>query len=247
MPSPPECPHCHGAAWLYRDFGPQTNWKTQLVRCDVCSEARQQEHLRRLSGLSAEMLTWTLANFKRRPERAQAVQAALAAIREPRYWLTFTGEPGTGKTYLLASIVNALRQAGHTAVYTTMADLLDHFRQAYRPGAGEPDYDDLWEKVVGAKCLAIDEIEKFRPTPWAEEKVFQLLDERYRQASRQLTVFASNRKIAHGVQLLDDTRYPGYLESRLLDGRNVVVALRGGDVRPALTRPLASAAGDGAP
>ncbi len=231
-----ECPKCHGAGWTVRDFGPHTGWKTQLVRCNVCGEARQQAYLQRLSGLSDEMLTWTLADFRSKPGRAEAIRAAKAAVAEPRYWLIFYGPVGTGKTYLLASIVNALRQAGHTAVYTTMADLLDHFRRAYHPEVGEPDYDGLWEKVVSAKCLAIDEIEKFRTTPWSEEKVFQLLDERYRNAHKQLTVIASNQPIRRGLKLLTETRYPGYLESRLLDGRNIVVEMSGGDVRPAMRR-----------
>jgi len=228
------CPKCKGVGWLVSAFGPETGWKTKLVRCNVCGAHRQQEYLQALSGLSPEMLTWTLDGFMGREGRVEAIQAAKAVIANPRWWLILYGPAGTGKTYLMAAIVNALRQQGYMAIYTTMADLLDHCRQAYDPAGKGPDYDDFWSIVVNAHCLAIDEIEKFRPTPWAEEKVFQLMDERYRNAPRQLTVLATNSTVRRGVQLLAETRYPGYLESRILDGRNRIVHLACGDVRPAM-------------
>lgn len=210
-------------------------WKTELIPCPVCGQGHQADYLRRICGLSREMQGWTLDAFATpTPSHKEALRAARTVVQEPRFWLIFWGLYGVGKTHLLAAIVNGVRARGLTAVYTTMADLLDHFRRAYNPSGKEPDFDGLWQKVTTATCLAIDELDRFNMTPWAREKLFQLAEERYRNAGHSLTVFATNCKVEQGVRILEEDA--GYLESRLLDGRNRVIHITGGDVRPALER-----------
>jgi DNA replication protein DnaC len=241
-PKKPECPICKGFGWLYPtdDLGRPTGLfrgADALVRCSICTSDKQQEVLDKLCGLTAEMKKWRLEDMMQLDDTPNMVKARSVAIRTielRRHFITFYGHVGTGKTYLLASIINAVRLKGFLAVYITMADLLDHLRRAYNPEYGEADYDALWDKLIKASALAIDEIDKFRPTPWAEEKVFQLIDARYRESNEKCTIFATNRQVEAGVQLLPESRYPGYLESRLMDGRGEVIYLDGGDLRPGL-------------
>ncbi len=61
-----------------------------------------------------------------------------------------------------------------------------------------------------------------------------LVDERYRNADRCLTVFATNAAVSREGSVIATTRYAGYLESRLLDGRFRVLPVGQGDVRPSL-------------
>lgn len=211
-----------------------------IVPCDRCGKEWQQERLRRLCGLSPHMQGWTLDRFAlefrdqvQAESRRRALAAARKAVTEPKGFLTFWGSWGTGKTYLLAAIVNECRKLGYTAIYTTVADLLDELRETFDPGVRE-SYTVRFERLKRSKVLALDELEKWRASDWAEEKFFQLVDERYRHCEDRLTVFATNAKVMHGCRVVKGTRWPGYLEDRLTDGRFGVVELKGGSVRPRL-------------
>ena len=140
-------------------------------------------------------------------------------------WLTLSGSVGTGKTFLLQAIVNEAVEAGRMAIYLTMADLLEHLRRAYKPGV-EVDSDALFDNIVRCEMLCVDEADKYNPTSWAEEKLMQLVDDRYRRWRECATVWAVN----------DVADVPGYLKSRMLDGRFVFLALKHQDVRPEVRR-----------
>ena len=94
-------------------------------------------------------------------------------------------------------------------------------RSAYAPTA-DVSYDARLETLREARVLALDEFDRWAPTPWAQEKFFQLMDYRYRNASNLLTVFAANA----GLDVL-----PGYIASRMQDVTNYVFVLDGQDVR----------------
>jgi len=229
---PDTCDVCRGVGFVLDEAEwENSRYRGGLVPCPACSPQRQQERLERISGLSEDMRSWTFARFAREWGRQEALEAAQAALDDMRGFLTLYGPWGTGKTFLLACIVNETRKRGQTAIYTTVADLLDDLRETFDPESSE-SYSQLWHRVMNAKVLALDEVEKFRASEWAEEKFFQLVDNRYRLASECLTAFATNVTVKAGARVIKNTRYPGYLESRLLDGRFRVVEVGGGDVRP---------------
>lgn len=152
----------------------------------------------------------------------EALDAARGLIDRPAWFYTLHGAFGVGKTHLLSAIVNDARRAGQVAVYTTIANLLDHLRRTFRPGA-ELDGDELWDRVMSADVLAVDELDRFNPTGWAQERFFMLIDERYRKAESRLTCFATNGSLAD---------LPGYLESRMRDKRCARFEIVGPDIRP---------------
>lgn len=197
-----------------------------LIPCRVCNGTdKRQEYLRRVCGLAGDELS---AGFDEYWTQTRERQTALGCARDVlarNGWLTLDGQFGTGKTYLLQAIVNEARLSGQQAVYTTMARLLDHLRDAFKPGH-EVTFSGLWDVVCKSKVLCIDEVEKFSPTPWAEERLFDMANRRYQDWSQLATVFATN----------DLAGCPGYLKSRMLDGRFRVVKFSAGDVRPGLRR-----------
>jgi len=71
----------------------------------------------------------------------------------------------------------------------TVPDLLDHLRSTYGPES-ETEYDDLFERVRNAPLLVLDDLGAESSTPWAQEKLFQLVNHRY--LHRLCTVITTN-------------------------------------------------------
>jgi DNA replication protein DnaC len=67
--------------------------------------------------------------------------------------------------------------------------LLDHLRAAFGP-TSDVSYDDLFENVRSAPLLILDDLGTQSSTPWAKEKLFQLLNARYN--ARLPTVITTN-------------------------------------------------------
>lgn len=208
--------------WLSYDVLPGHALFGKLQRCDVCGESRAQEYLRALCGLRGEMLAWTWNNTDRTTANAAAYDSAQFLAAQPASFYTLLGKFGVGKTRLLACIVNAAREAGRTAVYTTTTDLLDYLRSAYNPETRGVTFDDRWETITSARVLAIDEFDRWNPTDWAREKFEQLIDARYRNRGAQLTAFAANAELA---------ALPGYVTSRMRDVTCYLYQMTGQDVR----------------
>jgi DNA replication protein DnaC len=170
------------------------------------------------------MRGWTFQATIRTAENALAHDYGRELAARPRWLYTLQGTYGIGKTRLLACLVNGGRAAGWTSVYVTMAELLDHLRRAYAPSVPALTFDGLWDRIVNATILAIDECDRFNPTPWAQEKFFELIDLRYRAGSQCCTAFATNAS-------LDDLDV--YLASRMRGRGSRVFEMTGGDLRQA--------------
>ena len=185
----PACPRCGGAGYVrrnvplgHREFG-------RAVPCDcvlVETPEEQTDRLQRYSNLgSLRRLTFAALMPRGRsadPTHQDRFALALAAARryaaEPQGWLALLGRSGAGKTHLAAAIANERIECGHPALFIVVPDLLDHLRASYRPGADEP-YDRLFEQVRNAPLLILDDLGMQSATPWANEKLYQILNHRY--------------------------------------------------------------------
>jgi DNA replication protein DnaC len=126
-------------------------------------------------------------------ERAN-LHKALQIVQEyasaPRGWLVLMGPFGCGKTHLAAAIAHHQRQRGADVMFLTVPDLLDYLRVTYSP-ASNVTFDQRFQQVRNAPFLVLDDLGTESATPWATEKLFQLLDHRY---VRQLpTVITTSR------------------------------------------------------
>jgi DNA replication protein DnaC len=205
---------------VFTEHGPAV-----LIPCPICNGSdRQIEYLVKLSGLTGAELHCSFGEYWT-TLHGDAPLGAANDVLKGRGWLTLSGGYGRGKTYLLMAITNEAVKRGMKSVYVGMERLLDHLRVAFKPGV-EVEYDAMWDTITSADVLCLDEIEKYNPTPWAETRVKELLDDRYRAFASQTTVLATN----------DLAGCPGWLKSRILDGRFRVVSIGGSDVRPGLKR-----------
>jgi DNA replication protein DnaC len=143
------------------------------------------------------------------PGVAQAYQAALRYAENPEGWLFLTGPCGVGKTHLAAAIAHRALDNRLTTFFTVVPDLLDHLRATFSP-ASDISYDELFEKVRAVPLLILDDLGTENATPWAVEKLYQLINHRYNY--RFPTVITSNQ---------DLDRMDRRIVSRLLDVRLV--------------------------
>lgn len=107
-----------------------------------------------------------------------AVKYAKDFAAEPRGWLVFMGEYGSGKTHLAAAIANYRLQQGHPVLFIVVPDLLDHLRATFSPQS-PVSYDKLFDEVRHAPFLVLDDLGTQSATPWAQEKLYQIFNYRY--------------------------------------------------------------------
>lgn len=97
----------------------------------------------------------------------------------PTGWVAINGTYGAGKTHLAAAIANHRLDRGLGDVLFIVApDLLDHLRSTYSPTA-TTTYDRRFDEIKNTPMLILDDLGTESATPWAKEKLFQLLDYRY--------------------------------------------------------------------
>lgn len=195
-----------------------------LVICPDCESGRARATA--WSGLPDEARGLRLTTLRQRPEQATAVQAVAQFVVEPRGWLTFAGGYGTGKTTLIYAALGHLADVGVYGRYTTAPELLAHLRDALRDHDGRAHSERL-ERLKTVPVLAVDELDKYRSTEYAEEAMFQLFDHRYRERRTLATLIGYNRDRGD--------RIPPFLASRIRDGRFRLVELDGADLRPTQT------------
>ncbi len=157
--------------------------------CQVCLiEEKQPLSLEYSWGPEFELQkSMTFANFDWRrvnlpPEQRQnleeAFRLALDFAKSPESWLVFQGETGCGKTHLAAAIANYRFQAGNPAMFVVVPDFLDHLRSTFSPES-QVSYDQLFESVKKAPLLILDDFGEQSATPWAQEKLYQVINYRY--------------------------------------------------------------------
>ena len=116
----------------------------------------------------------------------QGYEHAKAYAEDPRGWLVLTGQSGSGKTHLAAAIANSVLETGRPVFFVFVPDLLDHLRSTFAPSS-DVSFDQLFEQVRSAPFLVLDDLGGQSGTPWAQEKLYQILN--FRHSNRMPTVF----------------------------------------------------------
>jgi DNA replication protein DnaC len=189
LPGDPDCPICGGLGFVrqelpvgHPDFG-----KVEICQCrqsQVTQSVRQR--LFRLSNLDA-LKDLTFEAFKPRgriglgPQQADTLESAFSHSRQfagsLQGWLLLLGSFGCGKTHLAASIANFAVSMGVPTLFLTVPDLLDWLRFSY--GSTETSFEERFEEIRNIKLLVLDDFGTQNATPWAQEKLFQVLNYRY--------------------------------------------------------------------
>lgn len=185
----PNCPYCGGLGYLrqdlplgHPDFGKVTicTCRNQQISLQVRERLFSLSHLEELSHL-------TFDNFEPRgrvglwPQQAASLELAYNQAKmyaqSLRGWLFLQGGYGCGKTHLAAAIANFAISLGAPTLFVTVPDLLDLLRFAYH----DPDetFEQRFEEIRQSPLLILDDFGTQNATPWAQEKLFQIVNYRY--------------------------------------------------------------------
>jgi DNA replication protein DnaC len=226
------CPICKGAGYVERDVpvGHPDFARLFPCRCKVAElEAKRFSDLRKISNLGA-LSQMAFDSFvpqgrfglpeEQRASLERAYNQARNFAEEAEGWLVLQGGFGCGKTHLAAAIANHRLQHGYPVLFVVVPDLLDHLRATYQP-TSEVAYDERFEQVRTAPFLILDDLGTQSTTPWAQEKLYQIINYRYNE--RLPTVITSNCELEE-----IDLR----LRSRLVDPQlTTLVHIRAPDYR----------------
>jgi DNA replication protein DnaC len=197
------CPICLGRGFLVYDVPPGDPNFNRVVPCR-CTEAKlAAEHargVRSVSNLGAlDRMTFDsfvpdaagLPEAIRRDLRT-VYELSLSFAREPEGWLVLMGGYGAGKTHLAAAIANYRVSLGHPVLFVVVPDLLDYLRATFSPNS-DTGLDERMEMIREIPLLILDDLGAHNSTPWAQEKLFQILNHRYN--NRLATVITTNQRL----------------------------------------------------
>lgn len=199
----PDCPICGGMGFYKKDVPIDDPDFGKAIPC-TCVESKLLQHRKRqMNALGTlEVLdemtfeTFLPDGIALTPERKRSLHDAYDAARlfaaQPQGWLLLTGSFGVGKTHLAAAIGNEVTDRGGRPLFVLVPDLLDHLRASFSPNSEEP-FDELFERLKDSPLLILDDLGAESATPWAQEKLFQLLNHRYLR--RLPTVITTNRPL----------------------------------------------------
>ena len=197
-----DCPICHGVGYVRLDvpvghphFGKAVpcRCRRDLIRQRRLARLRQASNLESLQRMTFD--TFETTSFGE-TEASLSLQYARDICREyaehPHGWLLMHGTHGCGKTHLAAAIANARVEAGLPVLFEVVPDLLDHLRASYAPHS-PVSYDEHFAILRTVEMLILDDFGTQNATPWAAEKLFQLMN--YRYNAQLPTVITTNQTV----------------------------------------------------
>jgi DNA replication protein DnaC len=137
-----------------------------------------------LNYYEADLVTGSGMNYR---ENAQKIYS-LASSFVQKYnsdaisqGLIIEGPIGSGKSYLLGCIANALIDRGIHFRYIVYSDLLQQIRSTYNQDSPEADEKQILNTVQQIPVLLIDDLGTEKATEFASSTLYQIIDHRYRE------------------------------------------------------------------
>lgn len=170
------------------------------------------QRLKTVSGMSPALLKSTFEGYKITAENQKAYTRCrqyaerFEEMSKKNQGLLLWGGVGTGKTFSAACIANVLLDKGISVVMTSFARLLG-------TGRGFDIDSETVDRLNRARVLIIDDLGAERNTDFALEKVYSIIDRRYKSG---LPMILTTNLDLQEMQNCEDIRYKRIYE-RILE------------------------------
>lgn len=114
------------------------------------------------------------------------------------------GSFGSGKSYILAALLNELAKSGYSSVIMYYPQILKTLKESFNKNNDE-DYDDILDTIMHADLLLIDDIGAENVTGWSRDDVLGTILQ-YRMDEILPTFFTSNLNIDELESHLAETK-----------------------------------------
>ncbi len=113
------------------------------------------------------------------------------SVSDPFAWIYMHGPVGVGKTHLAVAAATEREKRGDDVFFATVPDLLDYLRATFAPDS-PVDHNDLLDRIKTADLVVLDDMGAERSTPFAEDKLFQIVNYRYEERLPTIITAAQN-------------------------------------------------------
>jgi DNA replication protein DnaC len=140
-------------------------WQKKLAR-------RQQYALLKRSQLPPKLFKQDFHTFTTDSlPRKTALSSCRLFAQEPCGWLWLQGNVNSGLSHLIAGIAHHRLNHNLPVYYTATTTLLDNLRATFDTGT----YDQTFREICRHPLLLLTYLGYEQPTPWSQEKLYQLL------------------------------------------------------------------------
>ncbi|EJR02020.1 hypothetical protein II7_05823 [Bacillus cereus MSX-A12] len=202
------CEHCNKYIAAITVEVPQLRIKNKILPTCECVVEREEAKIREaqnfakkreieklfsISNLGERFSKSTFESFLDRNGSETAYKIAMKYVKTFKEWngesLMIWGDPGNGKTHLAAAIVNELSKKGYIVVFQSVPELLQRIRSTFNSENKENE-TQIMRALLECDLLILDDIGAEKTTEWVEEKLFNIIDGRYRKELP--TLYTSN-------------------------------------------------------
>ncbi len=187
-----DCDKCHDTGRIYKNG--------QYLVCSCAkNDLRKKKQKNGNLPLHLQKASFSRANFnyyetdkltdsgKNYLENAQKIYSMASSfvqklnLDQHSRGLIIEGPIGSGKSYLLGCMANALIDKGIHFRYIVYSDLLQKIRSSYNQANPESDEKQILSTVQNIPVLLIDDLGTEKATEFAASTLYQIIDKRYRE------------------------------------------------------------------
>ncbi len=188
-------------------------------------EKRKIQELFGNSGMSKRAMSCLFKEYEQTAGNKSAYNACVnyakgfeQALLNKRNGLFITGECGVGKSHLAFATANYLIRNGHSIIAMTMIDLLLKLKSSFN--GGEKTEEEILKIYEDCDLLIIDDLGKEKPTEWALQMIYAIVDRRYN--AYKPIIITTNFNADELIKKLGDSSIAHAIMDRLFEICNYV-------------------------